>query len=93
MIQQFTEQVAQNIVAEQDRMFEQLLVNNGILTNADRKPLNIQQLKKVLAERGYMVLESKETIGGTTTFKMQLVKVVDELKFKMTFKIDGVNIK
>lgn len=93
MIQQFTEQVAQNIVAQQDRMFEQLLVNNGILTNADRKPLNIPQLKKILAERGYMVLESKESLGGTTTFKLQLVKVVDELNFKMTFKIDGVNIK
>lgn len=93
MIQQFTEQVAQNIVAQQDHMFEQLLVNNGILTNADRKPLNIPQLKSILAERGYMVLESKETLGGTTTFKLQLVKVVDELNFKMTFKIDGVNIK
>lgn len=93
MIQQFTEQVAQNIVAQQDRMFEELLVRNGILTNADRKPLNVAQLKKILAERGYMVLESKETLGETTTFKLQLVKVVDELNFKMTFKIDGVNVK
>ncbi len=93
MIEQFTRQVAENIVAQQDRMFEQLLVNNGILTNADRKPLNIPHLKKILAERGYMVLETKETIGETTTFKLQLVKVVDELNFKMTFKIDGVNVK
>lgn len=93
MIEQFTRQVAENIVAQQDRMFEQLLVDNGLLTNADRNPMNIAELKKKLHDRGYMVLETKETIGETTTFRLQLVKVVDKLEFKMTFKLDGVNVK
>lgn len=93
MIEQFTRQVADNIVAQQDQMFEQLLVDNGLLTNADRKNLDIASLRKLLHERGYLVLESKETIGATTTFKLQLVKIVDTMQFKMTFKIDGVNFK
>ena len=93
MIDNITESLMNDVAKHQDEMVEQMLVNHGILTNADPKPMNIQLVKKRLEEQGYEIIHTQDTIGGKTTITMKLVKVVDVRKIHVEFKIDGVNFK
>lgn len=93
MIENITENLMKDVAKHQDIMFEQMLVNHGILTNADPKPMNIQLVKKRLEEQGFEMIHTQESIGGKTTITLKLVKVVEVRKIHVEFKIDGANFK
>lgn len=93
MIEDIAQDISKSIVQRQDAMVTQFLAKHGLMDSTFKTPFNIEQVKKNLAEQGLEILESKETIGGTTTVKLQLVKIIDTMQYSMTFKIDGVNFK
>lgn len=86
-------QIAKEHAEKVDKMTEQFLVNNGLLTNADPKPVQIDELRKSLEERGYKLLETRVVVGGITTYKLELVKIIDVMKYSIEFRLEGANIK